>query len=142
MARASVASALKAAITKLTSGCIAVPPERLAVAIETKLANAEQPDDDADVHDAAQRVAVALPRRQRQCRGGGEAIGGLGRGEPDLRRKASRRLPAAKQPAMRLAAPEAALGEPGKARARCRHRLDDQRLRRIGDAAAGLDAFA
>jgi len=85
-----------------------VPPERLAIAVEAKLANAEQPDDDANVHNASQCVAVAVLRNDKQCCRSSEAIGCLGRGKPGLRR----RLLAAKQPAMRLSAPEPALGEP------------------------------
>ena len=81
-------SALKAAMTKLTSGCIAARP-RWFLAILAYFADAKQSADDTGMHDAAQRVAVATFGRDGDRPGGEKAVSRLGHGEPDRQEQAS-----------------------------------------------------
>src|SRR5689334_7824976 len=124
-------------MTTLTSGCIAAPSRRCH-AVETELAHADEPADDADMHDAAQRIAVALDRQQRQRQRRRKTVPGLGGGEPELRHDAGSAPLLGEQPTMRLSDPEASPGQPAESCPLVRHPFVYQRLRREGDRAARL----
>src|SRR5690606_10439757 len=135
IASAMVASALKAAMITLTSGCIALL-HRFDGAVLVDFAQTEQARDDTDVHDASQDRSVSphLEWCEESC--DGKAIEGFCTGQGDLGRAAGRCHVPGGEAAMRLTRAEAAFGQPCEARAGLRHAFEDECLGRIGGAPA------
>ena len=79
-----------------------MPPERLTLAIETNLPDAEQPDDNAGMQNAAQCVSVAMLRNDGQRRGRAVTIDRLGRRKRHLPEQAGRPSLTTEQPAVGL----------------------------------------
>src|SRR6185312_12243818 len=126
-------------MTKLTSGCTLVSLLRRSEAVLADFADADQTADNTNVHNAAQHAAVPPHRADRGQNGHAEAVGGLGRSQPDLAGPAHAAGATSDQVAMRLAEAEAATAQPVERGPGARHDLVDEGIRRKGDAAAGLD---